>query len=204
MAGVLRKSLVPALLRFKTVSQMVAPQASKVMSTYVGMGSGGRCGGWAVRSPPDDIPFAIKALKHIAIAVPDLSIAAEHYRTAFGAQVSDPVDKVEDGMTVVYVQLPNLCIELVHPLGEKSPVATFLLENPKGGIHHVCLAVDDLQSASGYLGEVGVTTLGSPANSADDKPAMFLHPETNMGVLIKLQQANHFSARDDMPRAVGT
>jgi hypothetical protein len=66
------------------------------------------------------------------------------------------------------------------------------------------LQVDDLQSASGYLGEVGVTTLGSPANSADDKPAMFLHPETNMGVLIKLQQANHFSARDDMPRAVGT
>lgn len=50
-------------------------------------------------------------------------------------------DKVEDGMTVVYVQLPNLCIELVHPLGEKSPVATFLLKNPKGGIHHVCLAV---------------------------------------------------------------
>jgi hypothetical protein len=91
MAGVLRKSLVPALLRFKTVSQMVTPQASKVMSTYVGMGSGGRRGGWAVRSPPDDIPFAIKALKHIAIAVPDLSIAAEHYRTAFGAQVSDPV-----------------------------------------------------------------------------------------------------------------
>jgi methylmalonyl-CoA/ethylmalonyl-CoA epimerase len=112
-----------------------------VMSTYVGMGSGGRCGGWSVRSPPDDIPFAIKALKHIAIAVPDLTIAAEHYRTAFGAQVSDPVDKLVDGMTVVYVQLPNLCIELVHPLGEKSPVAAFLSKNPKGGIHHVCLAV---------------------------------------------------------------
>ncbi len=62
-----------------------------MMSTHVGMGSGGRRGGWAVRSPPDDIPFAIKALKHIAIAVPDLSIAAEHYRTAFGARVSDPV-----------------------------------------------------------------------------------------------------------------
>jgi hypothetical protein len=66
------------------------------------------------------------------------------------------------------------------------------------------LQVDDLQSASGYLSEVGVTTLGSPVNSADDNPAVFLHPETNMGVFIKLQQANHFSARDDMPRAVGT
>jgi hypothetical protein len=66
-------------------------QAVQVMSTHVGTGSGGRCGGWAVRSPPNDIPYAVKGLRHIAIVVPDLSVAAEHYRSVFGAQVSDPV-----------------------------------------------------------------------------------------------------------------
>lgn len=66
-------------------------QAMQAMSTHVGTGSGGRCGGWAVRGPPDDIPYAVKGLRHIAIAVPDLAAAAEHYRNLFGAQVSDPV-----------------------------------------------------------------------------------------------------------------
>lgn len=61
------------------------------MCTHVGTGSGGRSGGTAVRNPPEDIPFAVKGLKHIAIAVPNIALAAEHYRIAFGAQVSDPV-----------------------------------------------------------------------------------------------------------------
>jgi hypothetical protein len=50
---------------------------------------------------------------------------------------------------------------------------------------------------------VGVITLGSLENNANDKPTMFLHPKTNMGVLIKLQQVNHFFAQDEMPRIVG-
>ena len=33
----------------------------------------------------------MKGLRHIAIVVPDLSVAAEHYRSVFGAQVSDPM-----------------------------------------------------------------------------------------------------------------
>lgn len=44
-----------------------------------------------VRSPLDDIPFAIKALKHITITVHDLSITVKHYPTAFGTQVNDPM-----------------------------------------------------------------------------------------------------------------
>lgn len=67
------------------------PQSLQVMCTHVGTGSGGRSGGTTVRNPPEDIPFAVKGLKHIAIAVPNISLAAEHYRIAFGAQVSDPV-----------------------------------------------------------------------------------------------------------------
>jgi hypothetical protein len=51
---------------------------------------------------------------------------------------------------------------------------------------------------------VGVTTLGSLENNADDKPTMFLHLETNIDVLIKLQRVNHSFAQDKMPKAVGT
>jgi hypothetical protein len=38
----------------------------------------------------------------------------------------------EHGVTVVFVELPNTKIELLHPLGEKSPIRKFLERNPAG------------------------------------------------------------------------
>lgn len=34
--------------------------------------------------------------------------------------------------------------KLLHPLGEKSPIAGFLNKNKSGGIHHVCIEVSIL------------------------------------------------------------
>lgn len=97
MAGILRRAIVPAARQVLTqISRPTAIRVTQVMDAHVGAGSGGRVGGWAVRSPPQDIPFAVKGLQHIGLAVPDLSAAAEHYRSAFGAQVSDAVVRVPE------------------------------------------------------------------------------------------------------------
>jgi len=50
-------------------------------------------------------------------------------------------DQLEEGVKVVYVKLPNVAIELLHPLKTNSAVAKFLEKNPSGGIHHLCFAV---------------------------------------------------------------
>lgn len=47
-------------------------------------------------------------------------------------QVSDPQPVPEHGVTVVFVELPNTKIELLHPLGETSPIRKFLERNPAG------------------------------------------------------------------------
>lgn len=60
-------------------------------------------------------------------------------------KVSDPQPVPEHGVTVVFVELPNTKIELLHPLGPKSPIQKFLERNPSGGIHHVCLEVEDVR-----------------------------------------------------------
>ena len=100
MAGILRRALVPAARQVITqISRPIAIRATQAMDAHVGAGSGGRCGGWAVRSPPQDIPFAVKGLQHIGLAVPDLLAAAEHYRSVFGAQVSDPVVSIPELIT---------------------------------------------------------------------------------------------------------
>lgn len=50
-------------------------------------------------------------------------------------------DQLEEGVKVVYVKLPNVAIELLHPVEASSTVAKFLEKNPSGGIHHLCFAV---------------------------------------------------------------
>jgi hypothetical protein len=41
----------------------------------------------------------------------------------------------EHGVTTVFVNLGNTKLELLHPLGENSPIANFLKKRPDGGIH---------------------------------------------------------------------
>ncbi|PPR76916.1 MAG: hypothetical protein CFH06_01562 [Alphaproteobacteria bacterium MarineAlpha3_Bin5] len=132
----------------------------------------------------------IGKLNHIAIAVPDLKIAAERYRNFLGAKVSGPKDEPEHGVTVVFVELENTKIELLHPLGEKSPIQEFLKKNPKGGMHHVCYEVDDIFVASKKLKDQGARILGNgePIIGAHGKPVVFLHPKDFFGTLIELEQ----------------
>jgi methylmalonyl-CoA/ethylmalonyl-CoA epimerase len=133
----------------------------------------------------------IGRLNHVAIAVPDLAAAASLYRSTLGAEVSDPVAQPDHGVTVVFVTLPNTKIELLHPLGEDSPVAAFLGRNPSGGIHHLCYEVEDILAARDRLREAGARVLGSgePAIGAHGKPVLFLHPKDFCGTLIELEQA---------------
>lgn len=132
----------------------------------------------------------IGKLNHVAIVVPDLAAAAELYRTSFGADVSEPVDLPTQGVTTVFVNLPNTKVELLHPLGEKSPVENFLNNNPKGGIHHVCYEVQDLNGAIEKLTADGMTVLGDgkPSLGAHGLPVVFLHPKDAFGTLIELEE----------------
>ena len=133
----------------------------------------------------------IGRLNHVAIAVPDLASASALYRDTLGAKVSAPVPQPAHGVTVVFVEMPNTKIELLHPLGDNSPIAGFLQKNAAGGIHHVCYEVDDIYAARDRLKAAGVRVLGDgePRIGAHDKPVLFLHPKDFFGTLIELEQA---------------
>ncbi len=133
----------------------------------------------------------IGRLNHVAIVVPDLDAASTLYRDSLGAQVSAPLDMPEHGVTTVFVELPNTKIELLHPLGDASPVAPFLERNPSGGMHHVCFEVDDILAARDHLKAAGARVLGDgePRVGAHGKPVLFLHPKDFCGTLIEIEQA---------------
>lgn len=132
----------------------------------------------------------IGRLNHVAIAVPDLAAATATYRDTLGAKVSAPQDVPEHGVTVVFVELPNTKIELLHPLGENSPIAGFLAKNTSGGIHHVCYEVTDIKAARDKLKAQGARVLGDgePKIGAHGKPVLFLHPKDFCGTLVELEQ----------------
>ena len=133
----------------------------------------------------------IGRLNHVAIAVPDLAAASSIYRSVLGAKVSVPQPQPDHGVTVVFVELANTKIELLHPLGDGSPIKAFLERNASGGIHHLCYEVDDILAARDRLKSAGARVLGDgePRTGAHGKPVLFLHPKDFCGTLIELEQA---------------
>ncbi|QHQ36080.1 methylmalonyl-CoA epimerase [Algicella marina] len=133
----------------------------------------------------------IGRLNHVAIAVPDLDAAADQYRDTLGADVGPPQAEPDHGVTVVFITLPNTKVELLHPLGENSPINAFLEKNPAGGIHHMCYEVDDIIAARDKLKASGARVLGdgTPKIGAHGKPVLFLHPKDFTGTLVELEQA---------------
>lgn len=133
----------------------------------------------------------IGRFNHVAIAVPDLEAATRKYRDVLGAKVSEPQPEPDHGVTVVFIELPNTKVELLYPLGDKSPIKGFLDKNPDGGIHHICYEVDDIIAARDQLKATGARVLGdgNPKIGAHGNPVLFLHPKDFYGTLVELEQA---------------
>ena len=129
-------------------------------------------------------------LNHIAIAVPNIKEAAEQYKNIFGAKVSDPVEQPDHGVTTVFIDLGNTKIELLEKLGEGSPIENFIKKNPRGGMHHICIEVDNINDAVEKLNdhEIAITGTGKPKIGAHGKPVVFLHPKNCNGTLIELEE----------------
>lgn len=92
-------------------------------------------------------------------------------------------------MTTVFVNLGNTKIELLHPLGEKSPIQNYLDRNKDGGMHHICIEVEDIHAAVKSLKADNIRCLSAePKIGAHGKPVMFLHPKDCNGVLVEIEQ----------------
>ena len=132
----------------------------------------------------------IGRINHIAIAVPDVTVAARHWQTMLGATVSAVQTLPEHGVRIVFVTAPNGKVELMEPIDAQSPIAGFLQRNQDGGMHHICYEVDDIAVARETLESRGARVLGNGEVKigAHGNPVLFLHPKDFNGTLIELEQ----------------
>jgi methylmalonyl-CoA/ethylmalonyl-CoA epimerase len=134
----------------------------------------------------------INGLSHVSIVVPDLEAAARELNAKYGLEVGAPMENAEQGVRLAYIELGNGKIELMEPSRPDSPVSKFLERNPKGGIHHLCLGVDDVETAARALAQNGVRVLGKgrPQRNIAGAAIAFIHPGDFLGALVELEQHN--------------
>ena len=132
----------------------------------------------------------IGRLNHVAIAVVNLKEAINLYKNILGGKVSEIYDYPNHGVSVSFVELENTKIELMQPLGDNSPINNFLEKNKNGGIHHICIEVNDIFKMRDKLLSKNMKILGDgePKIGAHNKPVLFLHPKEFNGTLIELEQ----------------
>jgi len=131
----------------------------------------------------------IGKMNHIGVAVPSILKAMDTYRNLYGAtDFVQPWDMPAQGVRVGFVNLPNIQVELIEPLGDKSPIIGFLEKNPKGGQHHVCFEVKDIHEAKAEMERKGAKVLGEPRIGAHGTLVIFVHPKDSDGVLIELME----------------
>jgi methylmalonyl-CoA epimerase len=129
------------------------------------------------------------SIHHIAIAVHDLDTALTFYRDGLGLEVTERREVPEEGVEIAFLPVGGGEIELIQPLDESSSVARFL-EKSGEGLHHVCLAVEDIEAAMTQLRAAGARMLNrEPRVNAHGTRYAFVSPRSAHGVLLELYEA---------------
>jgi methylmalonyl-CoA epimerase len=128
------------------------------------------------------------SIHHVAIAVRDLDAALAFYRDTLGLEMTERREVPEEGVEIAFLPAGEGEIELLRPLDEASGVAHFL-EKRGEGLHHVCLAVDDIDAAVERLRAAGARLLSKePRVNAHGTRYVFVHPRSANGVLLELYE----------------
>jgi methylmalonyl-CoA/ethylmalonyl-CoA epimerase len=92
-------------------------------------------------------PVPIAGIDHVALVVRDIDAALPWYIDQLGFRViGDERSPGAGGVRLVYLDAGNVIIQLVSPTGESGPIAEHLAAHGDG-LHHICLAVDDIEAA---------------------------------------------------------
>lgn len=125
-------------------------------------------------------------LDHLAILVADTQVALKLWRDRFGFPVV-LTEVVNDGtIRLTHLDLGNTYLQLVQPLIQDHPLWKWIEKNGEG-LHHLCLAVDDVGVAGEQAAAQGLPRgEATPHQGTGGKRALFLDREGTGGVQVEL------------------
>lgn len=129
----------------------------------------------------------ITKINHVAIAVKDIDESLAFWRDILGMELHHTEDVPSQKAIVALLPTGDSEVELVKPTVDDSGVAKFIAERG-GGIHHLCMEVDDIDGMLAMLKEKGVRLIDEVARELPGRKMAFIHPKSTGGVLLELYE----------------
>jgi methylmalonyl-CoA/ethylmalonyl-CoA epimerase len=129
----------------------------------------------------------VTKINHVAVVVPDLENSLPFWRDALGLELNHIEDVPSQKSAVAFFPVGDSEIELVKPTSDDSGVAKFLAERG-GGMHHLCLEVDDIVGMMASLKAKGVRLINDAPQELPGRKMAFVHPKSTGGVLVELYE----------------
>ena len=130
----------------------------------------------------------LKRIDHIAIIVRNIEQALVFYRDILGIMPGEIKEVPTEQVRIAFLPMggpDGSEIELIEPTSTDSSLTKFL-EKRGEGLLHICLEVDDIDTALVELQEKGTPVLDKQPRIAAEGRAIFIHPKAANGVLLEL------------------
>ena len=125
-------------------------------------------------------------IAHVGLAVPHLAGLVPLFRDVLDMPEVPLGDS--DGARIAGLAAGESLVELLEPADTTGPIARYL-DKRGPGIHHLCLAVDDLDAMLQRCRDAGIRLIDEvPRLGAEGKRIAFLHPSATAGVLVELTE----------------
>lgn len=130
----------------------------------------------------------LRKIDHLGIAVPDLAAAIPLYEALLGTTVEHIEEVPTEKVKTAFFSVGDTHLELLEPTDPDSVIGQFIAKR-KGGIHHLCFEVDDLDAVLAEYTARGVRLIDRVARpGAQGCRVAFVHPAASGGVLIELSE----------------
>lgn len=127
-------------------------------------------------------------IDHLGIAVKDLGRAEPLFQALLGVAPGGREVVATEKVEVSFFRVGESRVELLQPTSPESPIAK-ALEKRGEGVHHVCLAVEDIDAEVARLRAAGFQFVGdAPRPGAGGCRVAFIHPKSAGGILVELSQ----------------
>ncbi len=127
-------------------------------------------------------------INHLAVVVDNLDNALGFWRDALGLELKHAEVNEDEQVKIGFLNIGESRIELLEPTTPDSGIGKYLAKRG-AGMHHVCVEVEDIQSAMQHLRERHVELINeTPKTNHEGIQYCFIHPRSTGGVLVELYQ----------------
>lgn len=127
-------------------------------------------------------------IDHLAVVVDDMDKALNFWRDALGLNVSATEHNEHEAVDVAFLPVGESRVELLKPTTDDSGIAKYLAKRG-AGMHHLCVAVADIEAAMAQISASGVELINeTPRTREDGTRYAFVHPKSTGGVMVELYE----------------